>query len=53
MECKLDLLHVDDCVEATILLMRNKFRGPVNIGSEDMISINNLAKKIIFLGKKV
>ncbi len=47
-------LHVDDCVEATILLMRSKFRGPVNIGSEDMISINNLANKIINIsGKKV
>lgn len=45
-------LHIDDCVEATILLMRNKFRGPVNIGSEEMISINNLAKKIINISGK-
>jgi len=45
-------LHINDCVEATILLMRNQFRGPVNIGSEEMISINNLAKKIINISKK-
>ena len=45
-------LHINDCVEATILLMRNEFRGPVNIGSEEMISINNLAKKIINISKK-
>lgn len=45
-------LHINDCVEATILLMRNQFRGPVNIGSEEMISINNLAKKIISISKK-
>ena len=32
--------------------MRNQFRGPVNIGSEEMISINNLAKKIINISKK-
>ena len=45
-------LHVSDCVEATILLMRSNFRGPVNIGSEEMISINNLAKKIIGISGK-
>lgn len=39
-------LHVSDCVEATVRLMRNEFQGPVNIGSEEMISINNLAQKI-------
>ncbi len=36
-------LYVDDCVEATITLTRSDFAGPVNIGSEEMISINNLA----------
>ena len=45
-------LHVNDCIEATILLMRSNFRGPVNIGSEEMISINDLAKKIINISDK-
>jgi GDP-D-mannose 3', 5'-epimerase len=36
-------LFIDECVEATIRLIRSDFRGPVNIGSEEMISINNLA----------
>ena len=47
-------LHVNDCIEATVRLMRSDFNGPVNIGSEEMISINNLAKKIInHSGKKI
>jgi nucleoside-diphosphate-sugar epimerase len=28
-------LYIDECVEATILLMRSSFQGPVNIGSEE------------------
>jgi GDP-D-mannose 3', 5'-epimerase len=39
-------LYVDECVTATIKLMRSNFRGPVNIGSEEMVSINQLAKMI-------
>lgn len=36
-------LHVDECVEAVLRLMRSDFIGPVNIGSEEMVSINELA----------
>lgn len=47
-------LYVDECVEGTIRLMRSNFTGPVNIGSEEMISINDLAKMIIKIsGKKI
>lgn len=47
-------LYIDDCVEATILLMRSNFDGPLNIGSEEMITINGLAKMIIDIsGKKL
>jgi nucleoside-diphosphate-sugar epimerase len=47
-------LYVDECVEGTIRLMDSDFKGPVNIGSEEMISINNLAKYIIDIsGKEV
>ena len=34
--------------------MRSEFAGPVNIGSEEMISINDLALKVIEIsGKKI
>ena len=38
-------LYIDECIEATIKLTRSDFSGPVNIGSEEMKSINNLAKR--------
>lgn len=36
-------LFVDECVEGTIRLTRSNFTGPVNIGSDEMVSINQLA----------
>lgn len=45
-------LYVDECVEATIRLMRSDFSGPVNIGSDEMISINDLAKMVINISNK-
>jgi len=35
-------LFVDECIEATWRLMQSDFQGPVNIGSEEMVSINQL-----------
>ncbi|MEL1236971.1 MAG: NAD-dependent epimerase/dehydratase family protein [Candidatus Neomarinimicrobiota bacterium] len=47
-------LYIDDSVDATIALTRSEFEGPVNIGSEEMISINNLALLIADVsGKKI
>ena len=47
-------LHVDECVEATYRLMQSDFTGPVNIGSEEMISINDFARMAIEIsGKKL
>jgi len=40
-------LHIDECIEGTIRLMRSDWTGPVNIGSEEMVSINKLAELII------
>jgi nucleoside-diphosphate-sugar epimerase len=38
-------LYIDECIEATRKLMQHKtFFGPVNIGSEEMVSINDLVK---------
>lgn len=47
-------LYVDECVEATIRLLRSDVVVPLNIGSEEMISINDFAKMIISIsGKKI
>lgn len=35
-------LYIDDCIEATRALMESDFQGPVNIGSEEMVTINQL-----------
>ena len=45
-------LFIDECVEATIRLMRSQFFDPVNIGSEEMITIRNLAELIIEISGK-
>lgn len=45
-------LYVDECLEGTIKLTRSNFEGPVNIGSEEMISINDFANMIITLSGK-
>ena len=37
-------LYISECVEAVDRLMASEFTGPVNIGSEEMISINDLAR---------
>ncbi len=35
-------LFIDECIEATYRLMQSDFIGPVNIGSEEMVTINQL-----------
>ena len=37
-------LYVDECVEAVRRLMEGDFTGPVNVGSEEMVTINELAR---------
>jgi GDP-D-mannose 3', 5'-epimerase len=47
-------LHVDECVEGVRRLMESDFTGPVNIGSEEMVTINQLAELVIQVsGKKL
>jgi GDP-D-mannose 3', 5'-epimerase len=48
-------LYIDECLEGICRLMdSDNFLGPVNIGSDEMISINNLAKMVINIsGKKI
>lgn len=45
-------LYVDECLTATIKLMRSSFTGPMNIGSEEMISINQLAEIVLNIAGK-
>jgi len=45
-------LYIDECIEATLRLMRSDWTGPVNIGSEEMIAINDLAKMTINISGK-
>ncbi len=37
-------LYIDECLEAVRRLMQSDFSGPVNIGSEEMVTINRLAE---------
>jgi nucleoside-diphosphate-sugar epimerase len=47
-------LYIDECLEAIDRLMKSNYTHPLNIGSEEMISINNFAEMIIALsGKKL
>ena len=45
-------LYIDDCIEATRLLMKSDFTGPVNIGSEEMVTINKLIQNISRIAEK-
>jgi len=47
-------LFVDECLEGTTRLMRSDFSGPVNIGSEEMVTINQLVRIVADIaGKKI
>ena len=37
-------LYIDECIEATKKLMESDFKGPINIGSEEMVTINQLVE---------
>ena len=45
-------LYIDDCIEGMRLLMRSRASGPVNIGSEQMISIDDLVRLIARIARK-
>lgn len=45
-------LYVDECVEGILRLTHSDFTGPVNIGSEEMISINDFAYMIMGVAGK-
>jgi nucleoside-diphosphate-sugar epimerase len=46
-------LYIDDCLEAILRFMRqDTFLGPVNIGSEEMVTINQLAEIAVEVANK-
>ena len=45
-------LYIDECVEGVRRFMESDFYGPVNIGSEEMITINNLALLVMDVAGK-
>ena len=45
-------LYIDECLEGVQRLMDNDFTGPVNIGSDEMVSINELAELVISISGK-
>ena len=45
-------LHVDECIDGTLRLMRSDFAGPVNIGSDQMVTINALVEMIARIAGK-
>jgi nucleoside-diphosphate-sugar epimerase len=46
-------LYIDDCISAVLTFMRqDDFAGPVNIGSEEMVTINQLAQLAINASSK-
>ena len=45
-------LYIDECVEGTLRLMRSEWTGPVNIGSDEMVTIDGLATMIMKIAKK-
>ena len=46
-------LFIDECIEATRRLMDSDFMGPVNIGSEEMVTINQLVETAAKVSGKV
>jgi len=47
-------LYIDECIEGVRRLVDSDFIGPVNIGSEEMVTINQLAEMIMTVaGKKL
>ena len=45
-------LYVDECLEGSLRLLRSGFEGPVNIGSEEMVTINQLVGMVADIAGK-
>jgi GDP-D-mannose 3', 5'-epimerase len=45
-------LYIDECLEGTLRLMRSAFTGPVNVGSDEMVTINELVDLVADIAGK-
>ena len=45
-------LYIDECLEGVVRLTRSEFEGPVNIGSEEMVTINQLVDMVADIAGK-
>jgi nucleoside-diphosphate-sugar epimerase len=45
-------LYIDECIEGTVRLLRSDCAEPINIGSEEMVTINQLAEMIAEIAGK-
>jgi GDP-D-mannose 3', 5'-epimerase len=45
-------LYIDECLEGTLRLMRSDWTGPVNIGSDEMVTIDQLAEMVLEVAAK-
>jgi len=45
-------LYIDECIQGIRNLMDSNFSGPVNIGSEETVSINEFVEKVISISNK-
>jgi GDP-D-mannose 3', 5'-epimerase len=45
-------LYIDACLEGTLRLMRSSFTGPVNIGSDEMVTIDRLVDIVAGIAEK-
>lgn len=45
-------LLIDECLEGTLRLMRSGWTGPVNIGSDETVTINRLADMVMEISDK-
>jgi nucleoside-diphosphate-sugar epimerase len=45
-------LYIDECIEGVRRLVESDFAGPVNIGSEEMVTINQLAEMAMEIAGK-
>lgn len=45
-------LYIDECIEGILRLTRSDFSGPVNIGSEEMVTIKDLALSVMKISGK-
>lgn len=45
-------LYIDECLEGTLRLTRSEFTGPVNIGSEEMVTIDKLVEMVASIAGK-